>query len=133
MICLSGCLQQPEFDADDDDDDEEDHDADEEAAVVHRVDVTLSPDVLDVVRETGRILTFFLFLNACERFRGGGMKSVRHVIGNVHTFTSRFRRDELIRSVCLSVARCVKLQIYSVDDHVLCNIHTQCLVLAGCV
>lgn len=61
------------------------------------------------------------------------MKSVRHVIGNVHTFTSRFRRDELIRSVCLSVARCVKLQIYSVDDHVLCNIHTQCLVLAGCV
>lgn len=59
MICLSGCLQQPEFDADDDD--EEDHNADEEAAVVHRVDVTLSPDVLDVVRETGRILTFFFF------------------------------------------------------------------------
>ena len=51
MICLSGCL---EFDADDDDE-EEDHDADEDAAVVDRVDVPLSPDVLDVVRETGRI------------------------------------------------------------------------------
>lgn len=61
------------------------------------------------------------------------MKSVRHVIGNVHTFTSRFRRDELIRSVCLSVARCVKLQIYSVDDHVLCNIHTHNVLFSRAV
>ena len=52
------------------------------------------------------------------------MKSVRHVIGNVHTFTSHLRRDELSRPVCLSVARCVKLQIYSVNDHVLCDTHT---------
>ena len=49
MICLSGCLEQLEFD--DDDDEEEDHDGDEEAAV----DVTLSPHVLDAMRETGRI------------------------------------------------------------------------------
>ena len=64
MICLSGCLEQLEFD--DDDDDDEDHDGDEEAAV----DVTLSPHVLDAKLEGFNFFVcfFLFFFNGCECF-----------------------------------------------------------------